>query len=203
MAFIRLQNVRVTFLNLFEKGSYNGKETDYSATFIFNGKGPHQVEIGTATADAEGKVKLVFDKKADMNAVVRDAAVAKWGAKADAQINALRHGNFFCWKDGDAKSHVAGFAGNMTLKANNKQRPRVYNGSKQLLNEEDGTLYNGCYVNAIVEVYARDNSVGKGLSCTLHQIMFAKDGDSFVGSRLESDTLFDDVTAGVEASDFV
>lgn len=204
MAFIRLQNVRVAFPSLFEKASYNGQETKYEVTLLLEGKGPHVVELGTSRADDAGQVKLVFDKKADMEAVIRDAAVAKWGNKADAYVKALRNGNFFCWKDGDLKPDTAGFPGNMALKASNAMQPRVYGGNRQLLTTEDGTIYSGCYVHVIAEVYAWESKVGgRGISATVHQVMFAKDGEAFVGTRLSSDALFDDVTAGADASDFV
>lgn len=204
MAFIRIQNARAAFPSLFGKASFNGQETKYEITLLLEGKGPHQVEVGTSRADESGQVRLVFDKKADMEAIIREAAVAKWGAKADAYIKSLRNGNFFCWKDGDLKPDTAGFPGNMSLKASNALQPRVYNGNRQLLATEDGTIYSGCYVHAIVEVYAWESKVGgRGISATIHQVMFAKDGEAFVGTRLSSDALFDGVTAGADASDFV
>lgn len=203
MAFIRLLNARIAFPSLFEKASFNGQETKYEVTFILEGKGPHVVEVGNSKADESGQVKLVLDKKADIEAVIKEAAVAKWGVKADAYIKALRPGNFFCFKDGDLKFDTAGYPGNMTLKASNAMQPRVFDGKKRLLTTDDGTIYSGCYCHAIAEIYAWENKNGKGISATVHQVMFAKDGEAFVGSRLSGDEFFDDVAAGADAADFV
>ena len=118
---LMLKNVRLAFPALFEPSVYGEGDPAYSATLIMD------------TAQAE-----VVDKA--IAGVARD----KWGAKADAQLKALRAAGKVCLRDGDEKADYDGFEGMMFIAARSKTRPTVVDGQRQPLLQGDGRIYAGC-----------------------------------------------------------
>jgi hypothetical protein len=47
----------------------------------------------------------------------------------------------------------------------------------------DGTLYAGCYVNAIVDIWAQDNQFGKRINAKLLVVRKKKDGEPIGAGR--------------------
>ena len=170
MATIQLKNVRLAFPNLFEATSVNGSEPSYSATFILPPDHPQIAEINKAI-DAE--------------------ATAKWGAKGAANAAALRAADKVCLHNGDTKADYAGFAGNLFINARNKVRPTIVDRDRSPLTIADGRPYGGCYVNAIVDIYAQDNNFGKRINASLKGVQFAKDGLPFSGGGVAAADAFD------------
>ena len=82
------------------------------------------------------------------------------------------------------------------MKARTKKRPTVLhskkNGSENLV-KEDGIIYSGCYVNALIDdsFYCYTNYSG-GVSASLLGVQFAGDGESFEGSRVADVKEFDE-----------
>ena len=72
-----------------------------------------------------------------------------------------------------------GFAGCMSIKASTKRRPIVINRDKSPITEDDGIIYPGCYVNAIIEVWAQNNAWGKRVNANLLGVQFVADGEPF------------------------
>jgi len=68
------------------------------------------------------------------------------------------------------------------------------NKDKSPVVEADGVIYSGCYVNAIIDLWAQDNQFGKRINATLLGVQFAYDGDAFAsgGSGVSVDD-FDDL----------
>lgn len=163
MSKIMLPNVRLSFPSLFHKAVFDGKETKFEATFLIN------------KDEQADKVKEV---KAAIDAAIKEALK---GAKLPADK--------LCMKDGDGIEY-AGYAGHMSLKASSQKRPIVLNRDKTPLTEDDNKLYAGCYVNAIIELWAQNNQFGKRINANLLGVQFFKDGEPFA----------DGVTAS--ASDF-
>ena len=94
--------------------------------------------------------------------------------------------------DGDAKSTYQGFEGNFFVSASNKVRPTAIDRDKSPLTAQDGKLYAGCYVNASVEVWAQDNTYGKGVNVSLRGVQFAADGEAFsAGGAADADEFED------------
>lgn len=151
---IKLPNVRLSFPSVFHKASFNGVETKYEATFLLSKK-DHADLI--ASIQAEIKKKVAEDLK---------------GAKLGADK--------ICLRDGD-ETEYEGYAGHLSLKASNKKRPMVLNKDKSPLTEDDNVIYGGCYVNAIVELWAQNNEYGKRINANLLGIQFVKDGEAFGG----------------------
>ena len=150
MSKIKLQNVRLSFPSLFKKAMYNGDETKFEATFLIPKDSPIVAEIKKAVAD-----KIKTDLK---------------GAKLGADR--------ICFKDGDEIDYD-GYAGCMSIKAGNSKRPLVIDNDKTPLSEDDNRVYAGCYVNAVIELWAQDNGFGKRINANLLGVQFFKDGEPF------------------------
>jgi hypothetical protein len=95
-----------------------------------------------------------------------------------------------CLKDGDDFEY-AGYAGNMSLKASSNKRPLVIDRDKSNLTEEDNRIYAGCRVNAIVELWAQNNTYGKRINANLLAVQFYKDDEPFADGEKASINDFD------------
>ena len=172
---IKLNGVRLSFPQLFEATTVNGEgKPAFSAAFLISPKDPQVAAINAA-----------------IDAVAKD----KWGAKAEANIKAMRAADKVCLHSGDLKSNYDGFEGNLYVSARNSMRPLVIDVNKSPLTAQDGKPYAGCYVNASIELWAQDNNYGKRVNATLMGVQFYKDGESFTGGGVADTDDFDDLTA--------
>lgn len=178
---IRLENVRAAFLQLFEAKQVNGEgEAAYGGSFIFDKTSANVKKLNDAI-DAEAK--------------------KKWGEKAPAMLKQLRAADKVCLHDGDLKADYEGFPGHFFVSARNKSRPLVVAQDKTPLTKDDGKPYSGCFVNAVVDVWAQDNKFGKRINASLKGVQFLRDGDAFSGSAPASPDAFDNVSEGADADD--
>jgi hypothetical protein len=152
MSKIKLNNVRLSFPSLFQKATFEGKETKFEATLLLD-KERHAESI----AEIQAAIKLAIKEKLG-------------GAKVGAEK--------LCMKDGD-DSDYEGYAGTMSLKAANAKRPLVIDRDKTPLAESDNRPYSGCYVNCIIELWAQNNAYGKRINANLLAVQFYKDGQPF------------------------
>lgn len=181
---VQLQDVRLAFPALFEAKAVNGEgEPRYSACFIITPK--------SANAKA-------------LSEAVTQVAKEKWGAKSAAVLDALEKKDRVCFhlgakvnKSGDVYD---GFDGTFHVNASNKARPTVVDRDRAPLVAADGKPYGGCYVNAIVEVWAQDNNWGQRVNATLGAVQFVRDGDAFAGGAPVSADEFEDISEGAEES---
>lgn len=169
---LMLRNVRLAFPSLFEPSTFGDGDPAYQATLIIAGDDPQIAAI---------------------NKVIDAVAKEKWGAKADATLKALRSTGKVALKSGDEKSQYDGFEGNWFMQPRNKTRPTVVDGQRQPLNERDGRIYAGCYVNASIELWAQDNQYGKRVNATLRGVQFVRDGEAFGGGRPAEADEFDEL----------
>lgn len=144
----------------------------------------------------------------EIRSALRAAAAEKWGeAKADAAVKALSKALKIAYVDGDTKPDLDGYPGNWILQAHAKANkpPRLVvtrNGVNETLDRTtQGVIYAGCYVNAIVEIWAQDNQYGKRLNASIAGLQFVKDGDAFGGGRPASEDEFE-VVEEAETPDF-
>lgn len=171
---LQVKNVRLSFPSLWKKAVFDGKEGKFEATLLLD------------KADKKTRNKV--------RAMITQALVdAKLEGKVDKDRMFLR--------DGD-KSEYAGFAGNWSLKAANNVRPKIINRDKSQLSEEDGVMYAGCYVNAVISVWVQNNAYGKRVNANLLGIQFVRDGEPFSGGRAASDDDFDDISDDDDDDDF-
>ena len=152
MSKIILKNVRISFADLFKKGSFNGEETKYGATFLLN-KEEHADSIAGIKAQIAELVKTNLK-----------------GAKLAADK--------LCLRDGDDVEYD-GYAGCYSIKCSTKKRPIVIDRDRSPLSEDDGKPYGGCYVNASIDLWVQNNAYGKRVNSTLLAVQFFKDGEPF------------------------
>lgn len=159
---MRLENVRFTFVqSLFDAKQVNNQgEAKFSCTGLLPRDHPQLPAIGTT---------------------IHAVAVAKWGAKADEVLKALKAGDRLPLHDGDAKNQYQGYAGNYFINASNKMRPLVIGPARENLTAADGKPYSGSYGNMIVQFWAQDNQYGKRINASLLGVQFVKDGERLAG----------------------
>lgn len=175
MAKIKLNNVRLSFPSIFRRAVFSGEETKFEASFLLD-KETHA------------------DKIKELEAAIADMVSDRLkGAKLKADK--------ICLKDGDEIDYD-GYAGHMSIKASSRKRPMAIGADKSQLTEDDGKLYAGCYVNAIIELWAQDNQYGKRINANLLGVQFVKDGDPFADGVTASIDDFDEI-ADEDFDDFV
>lgn len=179
---IQLKNVRLSFADIWTARAFEeGAEPKYGATFL--------VEKGSENDKA-------------IQAAIKEVAKEAWGAKADSNLAKIKgNPNKEGYRDGDTQDYD-GYANNNFIRASGKVRPTIVNKNRSPLTEADGVIYSGCYVNAIIDIYAYD-SKGVGISAGLKGIQFVKDGEAFSGGGVASADDFDDIEEGADAEDFV
>jgi hypothetical protein len=175
---VRLENVRLAFPVLFEPRAVNADaEPAYTASFLFSHSHPASKAMEEAI-DAVGQAKFG----------------QKWATvKREIEAKDRR-----CLHDGNTKADVAGFAGNLFVSARNKVRPTVVDRDRSPLTIADGRPYAGCYVNAIVEIWAQDNAYGKRINASLRGVQFVADGEAFAGGGSASEDEFDALNESAE-----
>lgn len=176
-----IQNVRISFPNIFAaKANEQGKE-QFSAAFLF---APDHAGIPA------------------LDAVIEEVGKAKWGAKWPAVKKELTAGGKLLVHNGDSKASLAGYEGNLFLNAYNTVRPTVVDRDRTPLTAQDGKPYSGSFVNAIIDIWAQDNSYGKRINAQLQGIQFVKDGEAFSGGGTAADASdFEEIADGADADD--
>jgi hypothetical protein len=182
---VKLSAVRLAFANLFEAKTIGGEgEPRYSAAF--------PIEPGSVNATA-------------LDAAVKAVAKEKWAAKADGILKELTSKGRVGYKksplaNGEGEVYD-GFDGMHSLNTSSKTRPTVVDRDRSPLTASDGRPYSGCYVHAIVEVWAQDNQYGKRVNAQLKGVQFFKDGDAFGGGAPARADDFDDIAEGADAEE--
>ena len=181
---VNLKKVRIAFPALFEAKTVNGEgEPRFSAAFV----------IDPSSENAKA-----------LAAALKETAVAKWGAKAEGILSELKKKGRVCYVEGPKTNGNGevydGFEDMHSLNASNKARPLVLDRDKSPLTAADGRPYGGCYVNAVVELWAQDNNFGKRINATLKGVQFDKDGDAFGGGAPASPDDFEDLGVDEEES---
>lgn len=172
-----LKNVRIAFPRLARPEQVNGEGAPaYSAAFI----------LETDTPEFEENEKAV-------RAALKAAASDKWGAKADAILKTLESQGKVALHDGDTKSDVDGYAGNLFInaRAGGSAPPGLYRRDRTAISREENAngvspaemeIYGGCYVNVILNIWAQDNKFGKRINASLSGVQFNADGVPFAGT---------------------
>jgi len=179
---VKLNSVRIAFATLFEPRAFDGKgEPRYSACFIIEPSGDNAKRI---------------------EAAILEVAKEKWKEKGVDIAKKLFADGRVCYLRGPKTNSEGevyeGFENTYSISASNKARPTVVDRSRAPLSSVDGRPYSGCFVNAVVEIWAQDNQYGKRLNATLKGVQFEKDGDSFGGGAPVKPDAFDDL--GVDES---
>lgn len=181
---IMLNDVRLAFPKLFRAEQVNGQgDPKFGATLIIAPDHPQLEEL-----------------RKIQDAVAKD----KWKEKAAGIVNVLDKQDRLAVHDGDIKSQYDGFPGNFYVSANAQESapPTVVDQARNLLKENSGKPYAGCFVNASIEIWAQDNKFGQRVNTALRGVQFLRDGDAFSAGRPADADEFEEVTNGADASDF-
>ncbi len=158
-----LKKVRLSFPSLFTPTSFRGEgDKKYEATFLIE-KGSANHKMIKAAVDEMHKSEFKNKLPADK----------------------------ICLKDGDDKEYQ-GYEDHVYVKANSKRRVPIIQRDKSPIVEEDDVVYGGCYVNAIIDLWAQDSEYGKRINAALRGIQFDSDGERFSGAAAVTDADFVD-----------
>lgn len=153
---VKLNNVRGSFLYLFQPNTGPQKDSDpsYSATFLM---------------DKKENAKDIAALKAGIDKVIRDAFKGKHPGAGR-----------ICLHDGSEKPEVDGYGADvMFVSARNARRVAVVDRDLTPLTEEDGKPYAGCYLNAVIRLWPQDNKYGRRVNASLGNVQFVRDGEPF------------------------
>lgn len=184
MAKVNLRNVRVCFLKIWERDT--PKQADqkpaYRAVILLDKEDPQATKLEEA-AHAVLTDKLKSEKNAD-----------KWMDRHYAQDS-----KECCVRDGDEREEVTEeFEGMLYINAKSFKQPKIQTSEGETQTEQGVTvdgddiegkeIYSGCYCNVSLDIWAWNNTNGKGLGCGLLGLRFRDDGDAFGGGGGESAT---------------
>jgi hypothetical protein len=168
MSVIEFKSVRLAYPHIFTKAQYRGDITKYSAKLLFNKNDKVQIEAF----------------QSEINDRVKDNKI---------KVENGPKGNI-CMFDGDLYGSD-NYANCFVVSASNKIRPSARDVDMGTLVESDDKFYNGCYVNALVELWIQDNKYGKAVRATLHGVQFVKDGVPFGPGNVNVDQYFKPIVA--------
>jgi len=202
MPTIMLKNVTMRFPAIAEAQSMGEGEPAFGGKFPIDPKSPLAKQIEDA---------------------LLEAATGKWEKDGKAVMEMLIEDKKVCFEKKPYKSKKTGevyngFEGMWTLGARTstaKPRPNAFDKHGELLGEPSPeelspsnkakitqVFYDGCKVNAKVEIWAQDNKYGRRLNCSLLGVMFAGDGENFSGGAAPASADdFADMAQPVEAED--
>ena len=190
---LKLKDVRLSFADIFDAKAF-GDDPDAKPRFSANFLIPKDTPEGKA---------LVEQIKTAMKTVI----ATKWPTDAPKL-----KGDKLCLRDGEPKDEDSGqpeelyegYAGHFFLSAaSSEDKPPVIVDSRKgadgkfpVLTKASGRPYAGCYVNAVVRIWAQDNKWGKRVNASLEAIQFFRHGDAFSGAKpVDANSVFDDAGA--------
>lgn len=183
---ITLKKVRGSFLHLFEPtASIENGPKKYRAAFLMDPETP----------EGKANIKLI-------EAAMDKAALGVWKtkekadkirAKLDDDRSGLRDGDDATNKEGDVYS---GYEGMKYITATNGKKPKVLRRDKSVIDSSEAAeIYSGCYVNAVVSVWATnlEKHGGNGIFFTLEIVQYHSKGEPFGAAELDEDDYLEDM----------
>ncbi|MDE2103919.1 MAG: DUF2815 family protein [Patescibacteria group bacterium] len=171
MTTLMLKDVPIRFPAVGEPQSMGEGELAWGGKFPIDPKGPY--------------VKVI-------EAAMLEVAKAKWEKDGESVLEMLKEDKKVCFERKPYKSKkngevYNGFDGMFTLGARtpaNKPQPTVFDKYGKPVEgnaAREQLIYDGCRVNAKIEVWCQDNKYGRRINCSLLGVMFAGDGEHFGG----------------------
>lgn len=165
---VTLKNVRLSFPALWKAKSINNGAPKFSASFLL---------------DKENQE----DQIADLKKVAKEVAEAQWP-------KGIPKGVKNCVREGSEKEYD-GYGDHVVfVSASSNNRIPVVAQDRTPLAEEDGKPYAGCYVNAVIRLWAQENDFGKRVNAQLCGVQFVKDGESFGDKPFNAEEEFEDLS---------
>jgi len=200
-----LKNARLSFNDLFAPKAVNNGKPAFSATLIcLNGDeegNPDGFESVIVYTNAEGKrVTAPYSK---LEAICEHVAKEKFGKvppkmknwaynKADGSTTRDEYVN-------DDGEYWAGFTPETMYVSAKKPADRCKNNEMTILDQfknpiaaNSGLLHSGCFVNAVIDVYAYSNDDGKGVTASLEGIQLKKKGVALGFTPIDASDEFDE-----------
>lgn len=198
---IRVNGVRLSFAQqLFTPGKFGGREDEdegperYKANFLIPKNEAGTASTITATYLGETGEAMAMLKRAKFDAIklkLGDEKAKELMPKVKADNYAVRDGEMETWE---------GYEGCWYISAAADTRPQVIGRDRRPIGKDDGIVYSGCYVNAIVTLWyqpagkRRGQTVPMAVWARLNAVQFVKDGDAFGAAPVDTDSEFDDIT---------
>lgn len=170
-----LKDVRGSFLHLFVPQAFNGDDADsdkrsFGANFLID------------PTSVSGKANLAKMKKA------KEAVMEKKWGNNQPKLKADK----ICTRDGNDEARDE-YQGMYFVSCSRPEfdkngafdPPTVIDNRKDSddkwirLEARDGRPYSGCFVNAIVTLWAQDNKYGKRVNATLESVQYLRKGEAF------------------------
>jgi hypothetical protein len=171
-AKLKLENVRLSFPDIWEPKSVKGSEPKYAAHFLIDKK------------EHADLIKIIRGK-------IWGVAKEHWGEEKGKKICQSKKFEK-CLHDGSEKEDLAGYSDEiMYLTASSPRRPLVIDRDRSPLTKDDRRPYGGCYVNAIVRFWVQDNNFGQRVNAELMGVQFFKDGEPFGAAPVSVDEFED------------
>lgn len=166
---LMLKEVRIALSNLDVAKPFKQTPPRFSATFQIDKDSP-QAQL--------------------LEQTIQDVAEAEWPGKGKKKVEEFRNSKQqFCVQDGD-DSDFEPAHGTWRLTAHrNEKHGRPEARTRKNTPAKPGEIYDGCYVNASVDIWAQSGE-NPGLRCGLVGVQFVKDGDAFGGARRGDENLF-------------
>lgn len=171
-AQLKLENVRLSFPDIWEPKSVKNSAPKYGAHFLLDKK-EHEDLIKT------------------LKGAIWAAAKEHWGAEKAKKICGDKKFEM-CLHEGSEKEDIAGYGDDIQyVTTSSPRRPVVVDRDRTPLTKDDRRPYGGCYVNGIIRLWVQDNEFGKRVNAELMGIQFVKDGEPFGAAPLADDAFAD------------
>lgn len=181
---VTLKNVRCSFFRGWKPtASVEGGRLTYKSNFLMDPTKPN------------GKVNI----KA-LEAAIEAVGREKWKEKWPAIKKGIKEDRM-CFRDGDSfvgsdsGEVYDGYEGMMALTGSNQSRFTIVDRDRSPLSEDDGRPYSGCYVNAVVRIYAINSKEkgGNGIFATIEAVQYYGKGEAFGATAMSAEEAFDDL----------
>lgn len=171
--------VRFSYVNIFQKKSFNGEDGKYQITLLI----------------PKSDKKTVSEIKAAINEATTEGISSKWNGKKPGKLwNPLQDG------DEDKADTNPEYAGMYFVCAKSNSRPGIVDKDlNEILDPDD--VYSGCYGRASVTFYPYNNS-SNGIAAALNNVQKLADGDRLGGARATAEEDFGDDDFEDEEEDF-
>ncbi len=146
------------------------------------------------------------EKLADVKALVKNAATAKWGPNQavwpkNLQLPFRDQADREKEKDGKLVMPAGYVKGAIYLNLKNEQQPGLIDAQMQPIIDPN-EFYGGCYARASVRAYAYTHKSGKaGVTLYLQNVQKTKDGNSFGAARVNPEDEFSPIEGAGAAGD--
>lgn len=190
-----VKNARLSFNDLWEAKSINGGKPKFTATLICSDetKMKYTNWHGTQVIFPHAKMQEVCEHVLKEKFGKVPAKADNWAYnKADGSTTRDEYTN----DDGD---YWAGFDDETWYISAGKLEAKCKGGKMTVLDQQrepieanSGLLFSGCYVNAVLDIYAYDGDSGKGVTASLEGVQLLRKGEPLGITQIDAADEFDE-----------